>query len=253
MSRLLRVGIVCNRLTAQSGSVDQSVREWGARAVAECGPHLPLLIPALPVPLRPADILDAVDGLLFPGGVSNVGPGFYGAVQDDPAMMMDPARDHTSLPLMSAAIAAGVPVFCICRGVQELNVVWGGSLFQAVHKVPGRCDHREHAGSAEQQFSPAHDVTVMAGGLLSRLGLPQRFAVNSLHGQGIDRLAPALKVEAQAPDGQIEAVSMPSARGFVLGVQWHPEWRWSENAPSRQIFAAFSGAIARNQNGYGNW
>jgi putative glutamine amidotransferase len=155
------------------------------------------------------------------------------------------ARDGAgALPLIVAAAAAGKPIFCICRGFQELNVALGGTLYQAVHEVPGRFDHREKPDAPPQvQFAPAHDVTVREGGLLARLLPERRFRVNSLHGQGIDRLAAPLAIEAVAPDGQIEAVSMPASSAPVFGVQWHPEWNFRENLVSARLFSAFGEAL----------
>ncbi len=152
----------------------------------------------------------------------------------------DPVRDANTLPLLQAAIAREVPVFCICRGFQELNVALGGSLHQRVQELPGYLDHREPAvESVEEQYAPRHAVRVQPGGLLERIGLGEGFAVNSLHSQGIDRLAEGLRAEAVAPDGLIEAVSVLDAPGFMLGVQWHPEWRPNENPVSRRLFEAF--------------
>jgi len=159
-------------------------------------------------------------------------------------VMQDEHRDATAIPLLKAAIDAGKPVFCICRGFQELNVAFGGTLHQHVHEVSGRHDHRETKDAPlDEQYGPAHPVQVEAGGLLSELIRERTFSVNSLHSQGIDKLAPALRVEAVAPDGQIEAVSMPAAKGFLFGVQWHPEWNWSANPVSRAIYAAFGRAL----------
>ncbi len=150
---------------------------------------------------------------------------------------------------MRAAEKAGVPMLCICRGFQELNVAFGGSLHQHLHEVPGFADHRagDRKTDLEEQYAPIHDVRVAPGGMLAEL-LPElapdrTFQVNSLHGQGIDRLARRLRVEAEAPDGAIEAVSMDEAPGFLLGVQWHPEWRQAENPVSKAIFAAFGEAL----------
>jgi putative glutamine amidotransferase len=117
-----------------------------------------------------------------------------------------------------------------------------------VQEVPGRADHREDkTAELDVQYGPAHDVRVSEGGVLSKLLSEKSFRVNSLHSQGIDRLAEPLFAEAAAPDGQIEAVSMPSARGFLLGVQWHPEWKWSTNPVSRVLFGAFGTAIRENR------
>ncbi|MCY1434189.1 Gamma-glutamyl-gamma-aminobutyrate hydrolase PuuD [compost metagenome] len=152
----------------------------------------------------------------------------------------DVFRDRLTLPLLQAAIADGVPVFCICRGFQELNVALGGTLHQRVQELPGYLDHREPQDAPlEEQYSPRHLVTVQPGGLFERLGMEHSFMVNSLHSQGIDRLADGLRAEALAPDGLIEAVSMDDAPGFVVGVQWHPEYRFADNPVSLRLFQAF--------------
>lgn len=237
------VGIVCNRDETRDG-FSQRVAEPFIAAVREGVGALPLLVPVIDPPLSPVDILDAVDGLLFTGAESNVFPERYGAKPARENILFDVARDAVTLPLLGAAIAAGKPVLCICRGFQELNVALGGTLFQEVHKVPGRFDHRETPGvDLDIQFGPAHKITICEGGILSRIVARRNFVVNSLHGQGVDVLSPVLFAEAYAPDGQVEAASMPSAKNFVLGLQWHPEWRWSENALSRAIFAAYSDAF----------
>jgi len=204
---------------------------------------LPLLIPALDPPLAPEDVLAGVDGLLFSGSPSNVAPRHYGGPPARKGSLQDEHRDATALPLLRAAIEAGKPVLCICRGFQELNVALGGTLHQQVHEVPDRLDHREKGAALDEQYGPAHAVTAAEGGLLARIVPRRSFEVNSLHGQGIDKLAPPLFADAAAPDGQIEAVSMPRAKGFLLGVQWHPEWRWAENEISLAIFAAFGAAM----------
>lgn len=238
------VGIVCNRLSAADGSFDQTVDETYARAVRDGVGALPVLIPALEPPLDVAALVAALDGFLFCGAVSNVEPHRYGS-SADPTPPRDAARDATALPLIRAAMAAGKPILCICRGFQELNVALGGSLHQALHDVPGRFDHREAKGAPlETQFAPAHAVTAVAGGALGRIVGTRDFSVNSLHGQGIDVLAPGLRIEATAPDGTIEAVSAAKG-GFVLGVQWHPEWHWAENAVSRALLSSYAEAITR--------
>ncbi len=213
-------------------------------AVREGAGALPLLIPVLAEPLKIDDILNVVDGLLFTGSPSNVAPRHYGGPEPRKETLLDEQRDQLTLPLMHAAAASGTPMLCLCRGFQELNVAFGGTLHQHLHEVPGRSDHREDKNAAlEVQYGPAHDVTVVPGGMLAKLAPQSTFKVNSLHSQGIDRLAPALRAEAKAPDGTIEAVSMESAPGFVLGMQWHPEWRFAENPVSRAIFAAFGEAV----------
>ena len=213
-------------------------------AVREGSKAVPLLIPALDPPLTPQQILETVDGLLFTGSPSNVAPKHYGGPAPRAGVLQDEHRDSTALPLLRCAIELGRPVLCICRGFQELNVALGGTLHQHVQEVAGRADHREPKDAPlDDQYGPSHDVIVEEGGILAGLVRERRFAVNSLHSQGIDKLAPGLRAEAIAPDGQIEAVSMPHAVGFVFAVQWHPEWAYTENHVSRAIFAAFGDAL----------
>jgi putative glutamine amidotransferase len=204
---------------------------------------LPLLIPATDASLAVDDILDAVDGLLITGAPSNVAPSLYGATARS-GTELDPARDAITLPLLQAAIARGTPVLAICRGFQELNVALGGTLHQHVHEIPGRLDHREPQDALrDREYAHAHAIRIVPGSLLGVASGMTEAMVNSLHHQGIDRLAPGLFADAAAPDSQIEAISMPGARGFLLGVQWHPEWRWAEDDLSRAIFAAFRAAL----------
>lgn len=236
------VGIPCDRRIFDDMAVHQANDEYIV-AVRDGAGALPLLIPATDAPLAIADILAAVDGILFSGSPSNVSPSLYGGDAPRDPSLLDSARDATTLPLLRAAIAAGKPVLAICRGFQELNVALGGTLHQHLHEIPGRLDHREdETAPLDIQYGPAHTVQIVPDGLLDRLvGGAGEHRVNSLHHQGIDRLAPDLSIEAQAPDGQIEAVS--GGPGFVLGVQWHPEWRWSQQPLSRAIFAGFGAAV----------
>jgi putative glutamine amidotransferase len=220
------------------------VGEKYIEAIRDGAEAVPLLIPVLERPLASADLLASVDGFLFTGSPSNVSPHRYGGAEPREGALLDEERDCTTLPLLKAAIEAGAPVLCLCRGFQELNVACGGSLLQHVHEVEGRLDHREDKeADLDFQYGPAHEVRVTDGGLLPQLVGQKRFDVNSLHAQGIDRLAPDLHADAIAPDGTIEAVSMPGAKGFLLGLQWHPEWRWRESEVSRAIFAAFGAAL----------
>ncbi|MBS0472711.1 MAG: gamma-glutamyl-gamma-aminobutyrate hydrolase family protein [Proteobacteria bacterium] len=241
------VGITCDRRTLGKHPFHVAGEKY-ITAVRGGADALPLLLPVLDPPLATGDILDAVDGLLFTGSPSNVHPDRYSGAAPRDGTQLDPHRDATALPLLEAAIALGKPVLCICRGFQELNVAFGGTLHQHVHEVEGRIDHRENPEAPlAEQYGPAHAIAIVEGGMLAGLVPERSFEVNSLHGQGIDRLAAALRVEATAPDGQIEAVSMPAARDFVLAVQWHPEWLYAENYLSRAIFAAFGAALRHSR------
>lgn len=215
------------------------------RAVSEGAGALPLLIPALGDGLDLDDLLARLDGVLVTGSASNVEPHRYGGPPSAEGTLHDPARDATTLPLIRAALAAGVPLLGICRGFQELNVALGGTLHQRVHDVPGLSDHREDdTAPLEVQYGPAHSVTLAPGGVLARLAGCGAVRVNSVHGQGIDRLAPGLAVEARAPDGLVEAVRVADAPALALAVQWHPEWRFQENPLSSALFAALGDAAA---------
>src|SRR5262249_17146513 len=203
----------------------------------------PLLIPALAEELRFDELLERLDGLLFTGSPSNVEPHRYQGPPSEPGTLHDPARDATTLPLIRKAVEAGVPVLGICRGFQEMNVAFGGTLHQKLHEVPGHLDHRDDESQPlEGQYGPAHDRTPEPGGPLRSAPSEERIRVNSLHNQGIDRLGAPLAVEARAPDGVIEAFRVRDARCFALAVQWHPEWKVMGNAFSRALFAAFGQA-----------
>jgi putative glutamine amidotransferase len=219
------------------------VGEKYARAVLDAAGAAPLLIPSLADELGLDELLQRLDGLLFTGSASNVEPHLYEGAPSAPGTLHDPARDATTLPLIRKAVRAGVPVFGICRGFQEMNVAFGGTLHQRLHEVPGHLDHRDdETQPLEVQYGPAHDVTLEPGGVLRALAVSDRIEVNSLHNQGIDRLGAELAVEARAPDGVIEAFRVRDAQRFALAVQWHPEWKVMSNPFSRALFAAFGQA-----------
>jgi putative glutamine amidotransferase len=205
---------------------------------------LPLLLPSLDKPLAIGDILSSIDGLLFTGAYANIQRELYGlspAPIDEP---QDVLRDANTLPLIMAAIEAGVPVFGICRGFQELNVAYGGTLHPRIHEVNGRMDHRENNDDPlEVQYGPAHKVSTVEGGMLAAITGKTSFDVNSVHGQGIDRLANGLMVEAVADDGTIESISVIKSKSFALAVQWHPEWQSTSNEQSKKLFRAFGEAV----------
>ncbi len=211
------------------------------RLAAAC---LPLVLPAFGELTDFEAALATADGVMLTGSPSNVHPLHYEQEVHNPELPQDPARDATTLPLIRAAIARGIPLIAVCRGFQEVNVALGGSLHQAVQEVEGMQDHREDKElTLEEQYAPVHRIALEEGGRMRQiLGGATELMVNSLHGQGIDRLAPGLAVEARADDGLIEAYSIPSAPGFTLAVQWHPEWRIAANPDSFKLFEAFGQA-----------
>ncbi len=229
------------------------VGEKYLNAVAHGADVWPLLVPAFGpgedlVALGDHMDLDALlamaDGVFLPGSVSNVAPPAYGA-PDDPGILHDTQRDALALPLIRRTMALRIPLFAVCRGLQELNVTLGGTLHPRLYEVEGLMDHREDPDAPRaDQYRPAHPVRLREGGLFQRLLGTDEIRVNSLHGQGIHELAPGLAVEGTAPDGVVEAVSCPDHDAFLIGVQWHPEWRYAEDPTSTALFRAFGEAAA---------
>ncbi|MCC7046074.1 MAG: gamma-glutamyl-gamma-aminobutyrate hydrolase family protein [Alphaproteobacteria bacterium] len=217
-------------------------------AVSSATGALPVLLPALGDRYDLGDLVDRLDGILFTGSPSNVEPHRYGGPASVEGTLHDAERDATTLPLIRAAVEHGVPIFCICRGIQELNVALGGTLHQRVQEVEGKLDHRSRKDWApEDRYNAVHQVSLSGNGYLRSLlaDRPREAMVNSLHSQGIDRLAPRLAIEATAPDGLIEAVRVEDARAFALGVQWHPEHPRAISWPlSQAMFRAFGAAVA---------
>ena len=219
-----------------------AVGEKYVRAVVDGAGCLPLLVPTLDPVLPLRDVLAGLDGLLLTGAVSNIEPHHYSDESSYEGNLLDPRRDATNLPLIPLAIEMGVPVLAICRGFQEVNVAFGGTLYQKVHEQPGFMDHRENKDDPlDVQYGPAHDIALVPGGVLAGLAGDTRATVNSLHGQGVRRLGEGLVVEAQAPDGLVEAFRHDGP-AFVLAVQWHPEWKVRENAFYLATFRAFGDA-----------
>lgn len=230
----------CTRILGEHPT--QWVSEKYVVAVSDAAHAIPLLVPALNDGIDIAELVPRLDGLLLTGSRSNIEPSHYEGAPSQPGTSHDAQRDALSLPLARAAVAAGLPVLAICRGIQELNVALGGTLHQRVQEVAGRLDHRAPEGELDVRYAHrAHPVLLTPGGLLEDLAGTRELLVNSLHSQGIDRLAADLVVEATAPDGQIEAVRHSRA-AFVVGIQWHPEYRVMESAFSRALFAAFGAA-----------
>jgi len=221
----------------------QTVGEKYIRAVVDGAQCLPVLVPSLEPALDLRATLAELDGLLLTGAYSNIEPHHY---SDEPSWegnLHDPVRDANTLSILPLAIELRVPVLAVCRGLQEVNVALGGSLHQKVHETPGFNDHREDKHAAlDVQYGPAHDIELAADGILHRIAGADVAIVNSLHGQGINKLAPGCVVEARARDGLIEAIRLDAPEPFLLAVQWHPEWKVRENPFYLGIFQAFAQA-----------
>lgn len=225
----------------------QAVGNKYINAAVEGAGVMPLLIPSMGEQMLPC--LAGLDGLLLTGSYSNVAPHLYGAEPVTENPQGDEMRDSTTLPLIRAAVDQGVPVLGICRGFQEINVALGGTLHQQLWDVPGLMEHREDKNlTLEQQYDIAHGVTLNPNGLLAQLMKGElEQGVNSLHGQGVDQLAPTLRVEATAPDGLVEAFSLDTGKGFLLAAQWHPEWKLLDNPFYLSLFKAFGAACQQRQ------
>lgn len=205
---------------------------------------IPLIVPSLADAIDIDALLERVDGILLTGSRSNVHPERYGAKPDPSSEPYDHDRDAMTLPLIKAALQRGVPLFAICRGMQELNVALGGTLISEVQEVEGRSDHRApKVDHQDERFAIRQDVHIEPGGILAGIVGADTLRVNSLHRQAIDRLGEGLVVEATAPDGTIEAVRVADAPAFAVGVQWHPEYWVRSDEPSAKLFAAFGEAI----------
>ena len=240
MSRPIVVIPSCTKLI--DGHPFDAVGRKYSSAVAEVAECQPLSVPLGPSFVDMGSILDVADGILLSGSLSNVEPQLYG--KDEPpinAAALDPARDALTLPLIREAVARRIPLFAICRGFQELNVAMGGTLHQAVHTVNGNHDHRERPDiPLDDRFDPVHPVR-LSGELRAWIGADE-IIVNSLHWQGVEKLAPPLAAEAHAKDGLVEAIRGPADHPFCLGVQWHPEWKAKQNPVSQTLFRRFGDA-----------
>ncbi|MCX7890077.1 MAG: gamma-glutamyl-gamma-aminobutyrate hydrolase family protein [Rhodobacteraceae bacterium] len=214
-------------------------------AVAEVARCLPLVIPTDPRFVSVAELLEVCDGFMLTGGRPNVHPEEYGEEPTEAHGAFDRARDAITLPLIRACIDRGQPFIGICRGFQEVNVALGGTLHPEIRELPGRTNHRMPPDATlEEQFALRHAVTFREGGVFHRLLGTTRVMTNTLHGQGLKRIAAGVDVEGFADDGTPEALVVRGAPGFTLSVQWHPEWNAANDPVSRPLFEAFGAAVA---------
>ncbi len=196
----------------------------------------PIIIPAVSESLE--NYLNLVDGILLTGSYSNVHPKYYSDEQPVDTNHLDAARDKLTFALIEKAVEKNIPILGICRGFQELNVAYGGSLYQEVHKQPHLNDHREDKDApVEVQYGFSHKVRINDDGILSKIWPEKETDVNSVHGQGVNQPGEGLTIEAQAEDGLIESISVKDKP--VLAVQWHPEWCVNDIAFYNAIFTWF--------------
>ena len=238
----------CTKLFGVYGMSNHAASDTYVRATDQVIGGVPVLVPANGGHADIETLLARLDGIILTGSRSNVQPCLYDGPPHAEGTPEDEKRDGVTLPLIRAAVARGVPVLAICRGLQELNVALGGTLHQRLQDLPDRMDHSTPLQpSARVRQGKAHSVRLTQGGWLHRLAGTAEIPVNSLHNQGIDRIAPGLAVEAVAPDGTIEAVRAINAPGYACGVQWHPEYDFDSDRLSWRIFESFGAAIRARQ------
>ena len=235
-------------VTADVKSIDgfnwHAVNSTYLQAILKGSDAIPMILPSLGAELDLDATLDQVDGVVATGSRSNVNPQLYGEAPTEENGPYDPDRDATTLPLLKRAIERGIPVFAICRGMQELNVALGGTLLTEIQKLNGRKDHRAPASEQQdERFRIAHPVEVSSGGCLEEVIGAEPFEVNSLHRQAVGDLGNGLIIEAQAEDGTVEAMSVQDSPGYVLATQWHPEYWVMTDGPSKKLFSAFGNAV----------
>jgi putative glutamine amidotransferase len=244
------VGVIANHYFLENRFNVQHVGERNLRAVADVAGALPLMFAGTPEITDIGALLDVVDGILLTGARANVHPTRFRAEAHPKHEPYDEARDHLALALVEICVARGVPIFGVCRGLQEMNVAFGGSLHPEIRELPGRINHRmprlengEIHPDPTVIFADRHDVRLTPGGAFARILGRETIRVNSLHGQGILELGERVVVEGVAEDGTIEAISIADAPGFALGVQWHAEFDPQANQVNRALFQAFGDAL----------
>jgi putative glutamine amidotransferase len=248
------VGVIGSAHLAENRFPAQRVGERNLMAVAEVVGALPLIFAGDPAITAIDDLLDSVDGVLLTGARANVHPEHFGAEEHPSYEPYDRRRDALALQLVRTCVARGVPLFGVCRGFQEMNVAFGGSLHPEIRELPGRLNHRMprlpngdiHPDLAVV-YGERHDVQLTPGGVFATLLGRETIRVNSLHGQGILEPGKRIVIEGVAEDGTIEAIRVADASSFALGVQWHAEYDPQSNPINRALFQAFGAAVAERQ------
>ena len=237
------IGIIGNSYVINDDYPVHAGGRMNSEAVACVSGGLPLLVPSDPRFVSVEELLQTCDGFLLTGGRPNVHPEEYGETPTEAHGAFDRARDAITLPLVRACLERGQPVLGICRGFQEVNVALGGTLHPEIRDLPGRDNHRMPPdGTLEEKFALRHTVRFTEGGVFHRLMGAQEVLTNTLHGQGVVKPGLDIVIDGYAPDGTPEALYVQGAHGFVLGVQWHPEYNAANDPVSRPLFEAFGDA-----------
>lgn len=238
------VGIISNAFLIDDSYPVQFVGTSNMEAVAEVTNAMPVLFPALSELTNINEICARFDGILLTGARPNIHPSEYGEEATDAHGAFDLERDAVALPLIRACVEKGVPILGICRGFQEFNVAFGGSLYPEIRDLPGRMNHRmPPEGTIEEKFAMRHDVKLTPDGHFAKIFGSETVETNSLHGQGIKVAGERIIVEGYASDGTPEAIRVGGASNFAYAVQWHPEWNAQHDSVSRPLFEAFGTAM----------
>lgn len=245
------IGIIGNAYLVNDEYPVQASGVMNVEAVSQVCQALPLIVPALDAQVPVSDLMAACDGFVFTGGRPNVHPEEYGHAPTEAHGAFDRDRDRLVLPLIRACVDRGLPILGICRGFQEFNVAFGGTLHPEIRDLPGRMNHRMPPdGTMEEKFAMRHAITLAPGGVFARMFGADEVLVNSLHGQGIEDAGERIVIEGHAPDGTPEAIHISGAPGFACAVQWHPEWNAAKDPVSEPLFSAFGAAVrAWNERG----
>ncbi|MGJ4902861.1 gamma-glutamyl-gamma-aminobutyrate hydrolase family protein [Bradyrhizobium sp. HKCCYLS2058] len=248
------VGVIGNSHRVENRFTVQMVGERNLSAVAEVAGALPLMFAGVPEITDIAALLDVVDGVVLTGARANVHPTRFNT---EPSLKHEPYdihRDEVALQLTEACVARGIPLFGICRGLQEMNVAFGGSLHPEIREIPGRMNHRmprlengEIHPDPTVIFADRHEVRLTPGGAFAGILGCDSIKVNSLHGQGILEPGDRVVIEGIAEDGTIEAIRIADAPSFALGVQWHAEYDPQKNPINRKLFEAFGDAVRKRR------
>jgi putative glutamine amidotransferase len=238
------VGIIGNSFMINDDYPAQACGTQNIEAVSRVARAVPIVVPSTPDYVSVAELINSCDGFVFTGARPNVHPEEYGEEETEAHGFFDRDRDRLTLPLIRAAVDAGLPVLGICRGFQEFNVAYGGTLDPEIRDLPGRMNHRMPPdGTLEEKFALRHEIVLDRGSIFAEIFGADRVMTNSLHGQGIKSAGSRILIEGHAPDGTPEAIRVQGAAGFALAVQWHPEYNAANDPVSRPLFEAFGQAL----------
>ena len=238
------VGVIGNDYLVDDSYPVQMSGVTNLEAVSEVSGAMPMVFPAMPSLASIDELCDTFDGILLTGGRPNVHPSEYGEAETEAHGTFDRERDAVALPLIRACVERGIPILGICRGFQEFNVAYGGTLHPEIRDLPGRMNHRMPPdGTQEDKFAMRHDIHLTEGGKFHQIFGSTTIRTNSLHGQGIVKAGDRVVVEGLAEDGTPEAIHIDGATNFAMAVQWHPEWQANKDSVSKPLFEAFGAAL----------